>query len=215
MNLDLSIVDHDSRWFDCSQTVFVVDQSGSMGEGMGARSRLECAKDAYGRLVNVKFRKYPQDMVAVVSFSEAAISRYMVDLRLGQFRELAWLIRVVDFESAEGMSCAGTWASCRARVAGKAMWPSIRAPTMDECAAGGAGTWSIWGRARVSGDGAHEVRQRLRRVPPQFSWIVHRLVRHHRDFTLGWSLSACTMSAMGSRWSCGFGRIRIPENGKA
>ena len=29
-------------------------------------------------------------------------SRYMVDLRLGQFRELAWPIRVVDFESAEG-----------------------------------------------------------------------------------------------------------------
>jgi len=59
-------------------------------------------------------------------------SRYMVDLRLGQFRELAWPIRVVEFESAEGQELRWNLGIVRARVAGKAMWRSTQAVTTGE-----------------------------------------------------------------------------------
>jgi len=76
MNVDLSIVDRDARLFDCCHTVFIVDESGSMAELIAGISRLECAKDAFGRLIGVKIRAYPQDVVAVVSFSDSAIIRH-------------------------------------------------------------------------------------------------------------------------------------------
>jgi hypothetical protein len=39
-------------------------------------SRLECGVRAFGQLVDVKVRTYPQDVVGVVSFSDKAITRH-------------------------------------------------------------------------------------------------------------------------------------------
>jgi len=72
----MSFADRDVRLFDRGHTIFVVDESGSMAERIGGSSRLECAKDAFGRLIGVKLRAYPQDVVAVVSFSDSAIIRH-------------------------------------------------------------------------------------------------------------------------------------------
>jgi Mg-chelatase subunit ChlD len=76
MNGYLSFADRDRRLFERCHTVLALDTSGSMGESDYGGPRLQCALQAFGRLIDVKVRCYPQDVVAVVSFNDKATIRH-------------------------------------------------------------------------------------------------------------------------------------------